>query len=152
MNVMRMLALLSFTLIGALAPYIAAAALGETEVSVQADAEQLRASIKSEDRVGYRVHEVQLPSGTLLREFVGPDGKVFAVAWRGPHPPNLRQALGRYFDVYVSAPNPQRADHKHLQIQQGDLVVQASGHMRAFSGRAYLAGAVPGGVNLGDLH
>jgi Protein of unknown function (DUF2844) len=150
---MRILALLNVALLGALGPHMAAAALGEPEVSVQADAEQLRASIKSiQDRVGYRVHEVELPSGTLLREFVGPDGKVFAVAWRGPHPPNLRQALGRYFDTYVSAPNPQRVDHKHLQIQQGDLVVQASGHMRAFSGRAYLTGAIPSGVNLGDLH
>ena len=149
---MRILALLNLVLAGALGPQLAAATLGEPEVSVQADAEQLHASIKSEDRVGYRVHEVQLPSGTLLREFVGPDGKVFAVAWRGPYPPNLRQTLGRYFDAYVSAPNPPRSDHRHLQIQQGDLVVQASGHMRAFSGRAYLASAVPSGVNLGDLH
>jgi Protein of unknown function (DUF2844) len=152
MTTVRIVVLLNFVLAAALGPRMAAATLGEPEVSVQADAEQLRASIKSEDRVGYRVHEVQLPSGTVLREFVGPDGKVFAVAWRGPYPPNLRQALGRYFDTYASAPNPQRFDHKHLQIRQGDLVVQASGHMRAFSGRAYLASAVPDGVNLGDLH
>jgi Protein of unknown function (DUF2844) len=153
MNVMRIWSLLNLVLLGTLGPHIAAATLGEPEVSVQADAEQLRASIKStEDRVGYRVHEVALPSGTLLREFVGPDGKVFAVAWRGPHPPDLRQALGRHFDTYVSAPNPRRFDHKHLQIQQDDLVVQAGGHMLAFSGRAYLISAVPSGVNLGDLH
>ena len=144
---------LILALAGALGPRMAAATLGEPEVSVKADAEQLRASIKStEDRVGYRVHEVQLPSGTLLREFVGPDGKVFAVAWHGPYAPNLRQALGRYFDTYVSAPSPQRFDHKHLQIQQGDLVVQASGHMRAFSGRAYLTGAIPTDVNLAEVH
>ena len=32
-----------------------------------------------------------------------------------------------------------RSDRKHLQIQQGDLVrARPSGHMRAFSGRAYL--------------
>jgi hypothetical protein len=39
-----------------------------------------------------------------------------------------------------------------LQIQQGDLVVQMSGHMRALFGRAYLASAIPSGVNVGDLH
>jgi Protein of unknown function (DUF2844) len=146
-------ALLNLVLAGALGSRIAAASLGEPEASVRDDVERLQASIKSsEDRAGYRVHEVRLPSGTLLREFVGPDGKVFAVAWQGPTVPNLRQALGRYFDTYVSAPKPARSDRKHLQIQQGDLIVQASGHMLAFSGRAYLASAIPTGVNLGDLH
>jgi hypothetical protein len=141
-------------LIAALGPRIAGATLGEPEVTVQSDVAQLRASIKSsEDRVGYRLHEIQLPGGTLLREFVAPGGNVFAVAWNGPTKPNLRQALGKYFDAMVSAPKPKFADRRHLQIQQGDLVVQGSGHMRAgFSGRAYLVSAIPSGVNLGDLH
>jgi len=145
--------LLSAVLIAALGPRIAGATLGEPEVTVQSDVAQLRASIKnSDDRAGYRVHEIQLPGGTLLREFVAPDGNVFAVAWNGPTKPDLRQALGKYFDAMVSAPKPKFADRRHLQIQQGDLVVQGSGHMRAFSGRAYLASAIPSGVNLGDLH
>ncbi len=145
--------LLSAVLIAALGPRIAGATLGEPEITVQSDVAQLRASIKnSDDRAGYRVHEIQLPGGTLLREFVAPGGNVFAVAWNGPTKPNLRQALGKYFDAMVSAPKSKFADRRHLQIQQGDLVVQGSGHMRAFSGRAYLASAVPSGVNLGDLH
>jgi hypothetical protein len=145
--------LLSAVLIAALGPRIAGATLGEPEITVQSDVAQLRASIKnSSDRASYRVHEIQLPGGTLLREFVAPGGNVFAVAWNGPTKPNLRQALGKYFDAMVSAPKPKFADRRHLQIQQGDLVVQGSGHMRAFSGRAYLASAVPSGVNLGDLH
>jgi len=150
----KIAALLCTVLMTALGPRIAGATLGEPEITVQSDVAQFRASIKSsEDRVGYRIHEIQLPGGTLLREFVAPDGNVFAVAWNGPTPPNLRQALGKYFDAIVSAPKPRFADHRHLQIQQGDLVVQGSGHMRAgFSGRAYLASAIPSGVNLGDLH
>jgi hypothetical protein len=150
----KIAAVLCAVLIAALGPRIASATLGEPEISVQSDVAQLRASIKtSEDRVGYRIHEIQLPDSTLLREFVAPDGNVFAVAWNGPTQPNLRQALGKYFDALASAPRPKFADHRHLQIQQGDLVVQASGHMRAaFSGRAYLASAIPSGVNLGDLH
>jgi hypothetical protein len=91
-----------------------------------------------------------LASGTVVREFAGLDGKVFAVAWHGPHVPDLRQTLGKYFDTMQSAPRA-HADRNHLHIQQGDLVVQAGGHMRAFSGRAYLASAVPTGVNLGDV-
>jgi hypothetical protein len=143
----------SALLLAALGPRIASATLGEAEITVQTDVAQLRASIKSsQDRASYRVHEIQLPGGTLLREFVAPNGNVFAVAWNGPTKPNLRQALGKYFDAYVSAPKPKYADLKHVNIQQGDLVVQGSGHMRALSGRAYLASAIPSGVNPGDLH
>src|ERR1700730_8992149 len=101
----KITALLSAVLITALGPRIAGATLGEPEITVQSDVAHLRASIKSsEDRVGYRVHEIQLPTGTVLREFVAPGGNVFAVAWNGPTKPNLRQAFGKYFDALISAP------------------------------------------------
>jgi hypothetical protein len=146
-------AALGAVLIAALGPRIASATLGEPEVTVQTDVARAHASIKSsQDRASYRVHEIQLPSGTVMREFVAPNGNVFAVAWQGPTRPDLRQALGRYFDAYTSAPRSKLADRRHVQIQQGDLVVQAGGHMRALSGRAYLLSAIPGGVNVGDLH
>jgi Protein of unknown function (DUF2844) len=135
----------------AFAPCIADAGLGQPESTVQADAVQLKGSIKATEHAGYRVQEIQLPSGTLVREFVGADGIVFAVAWNGPTVPNLRQTLGPYFDNFVAAAHAKHADHHHLQIQQSDLVVQAAGHMRAFSGRAYLPQAVPAGVSIGDL-
>ena len=148
----KIAALVSALLIAALTPRLASATLGEPEVTVQTDVAKFHASLKSSERAGYRVHEVQLPSGTVLREFVAPNGNVFAVAWTGPTRPDLRQALGRYFEPYVSAPRAKYSDRRHVQIQQGDLVVQAGGHMRALSGRAYLVSAVPSGVNLGDLH
>ena len=140
-------------LVVALIPGIALATLGEPESTVQTDVTRSLASIKSsQQHEGYRVHEIELPSGTVMREFVGTDGKVFAVAWHGPTRPDLRQALGQYFDAYVSAPRAKIADRRHVQIQQGDLIVQAGGHMGALSGRAYLASAVPSGVSVGDLH
>jgi hypothetical protein len=139
--------------IAALIPHVASATLGEPEITVQADVARAHAAIKSsEDRTGYRVHEIQLPSGTVMREFVAPNGSVFAVAWQGPTRPDLRQALGQYFDAFASAPRSKLSDRRHLQIQQGDLVLQSGGHMRALSGRAYLQSAIPSGVNLGDLH
>jgi hypothetical protein len=141
----------SAVLIAALSPCIAAAALGEAESSVQTDVAALRGSIKVTERTGYRLHEIQLPSGTVVREFAAPNGAVFAVAWNGPTVPNLQQTLGKYFDNYVTAARAKHAGHRHLQIQQSDLVVQADGHMRAFSGRAYLPQSVPSGVNVGDL-
>jgi len=152
-NEFKIAALSSVLLTAALGPRPASATLGEAEMTVQSDVTQLSASIKSsQDRAGYRMHEIQLPGGTLLREFVAPDGNVFAVAWSGPTKPNLRQVLGKHFDTYVSAPKPKFADRRHLNMQQGDLVVQGGGHMRALYGRAYLASAIPAGVNLGDLH
>ena len=135
----------------ALAPCIASATLGEPELSVQTDVAQVKGSIKVTNRSSYRLHEIQLPSGTVVREFAGADGNVFAVAWKGPTVPNLRQTLGRYFDNYVTAAKANRSGRHHLSIRQSDLVIQASGHMRAFSGRAYLPLAMPGGVSVGDV-
>lgn len=140
-------------LIAALLPHVASATLGQPEITVQTDVAQAHAAIKSsEDRTGYRVHEIQLPSGTVMREFVAPNGTVFAVAWQGPTRPDLRQVLGQYFDAFASVARTKLTDRRHLQIQQGDLVLQSGGHMRALSGRAYLQSAIPSGVNLGDLH
>jgi hypothetical protein len=87
----------------------------------------------------------------VVREYSGLDGNVFAVTWIGPFMPNLRQMLGRYFDAYATAPKSGHADHHHLQIRLNDLVVQESGHMRAFTGRAYLPQAIPDGVSVEDL-
>jgi len=148
----KVAALRSVMLIAALSPAVALATLGEPEASVQSDVAQLQGSIKATTpRANFRVHEIQLPSGTSLREFVSLDGNVFAVAWNGPFMPNLRQAFGRYFESFVAGARLNHSDHKHLQILQPDLVVQTQGHMRAFYGRAYLPLALPSGFNLGDL-
>ena len=135
----------------ALLPHLACAALGEPEASVAADVSQLKGSIKSTLRGNYQVHEIQLPSGTVLREFAGVGGNVFAVAWSGPAIPDLRQALGRYFDVYVTAAQARQGGRRHLQIEQSEFVMQSSGHMRAFSGRAYLPQALPAGISAEEI-
>jgi hypothetical protein len=138
-------------LIAVLGPCIAAAALGQPEASVKSDVAQMRGSLKVTDNASYRSHEIQMPSGTLVREFSGVDGRVFAILWDGPVMPNLRQTLGQYFDNYVAAAKANRSGHHHLEIHQTDLVVRSAGHMRAFSGIAYLPQAVPSGVSIGEL-
>jgi hypothetical protein len=147
-----------FALSGALGlalllPCIASATLGEPEASVQKDVTQLRGSDQASYQASYRVHEIQLPSGTAVREFVSLDGNVFAIAWSGRAAPNLQQTLGQFFDPYVAALQAKHTDHRHVQVQLDNLVVQAVGHMRGtFAGRAYLPKAIPAGVSLGDLH
>ena len=136
----------------ALLPRMAGAALGQPEASAAADALALKGSIKSTEQASYRIHTIELPSGAVLREFATPGGNVFAVAWSGPSLPNLRQSLGQYFDEYVTAAQAKRGSHHQLVIQQDDLVVQSSGHMRDFSGRAYVPRALPAGVTTDELH
>lgn len=142
---------LAALLSAALLPHAANAALGGPETEVAAEAQVLKASVKSTARTTYTVHTIQLPSGTVLREYAVAGGNVFAVAWSGPSLPNLRQALGQYFDSYVSGAKAQPGSHRHLEIRQSDLVVQSGGHMRAFSGRAYLPQGLPSGVSLDEL-
>jgi Protein of unknown function (DUF2844) len=135
----------------ALVPRLACAALGEPESSIAGDVQHLKGSIKATDRGNYRVHEIQLPSGTVLREYAAVGGDVFAVAWSGPAIPDLRQALGRYFDVFVTAAKAKQGGRRHLQIEQSGFVMQSSGHMRAFSGRAYLPQALPPGTSADEI-
>jgi Protein of unknown function (DUF2844) len=135
----------------ALSPNFAAAALGEPETSIQGDVAKFQGRVNSTEHLTYRVHEIALPSGTVVREYVALGGAVFAIAWRGPKVPNLRQALGRYFDNYVATAKATPINHRRLDIAQTDLVVHAMGHMRAFSGIAYVPQAIPSGVSVGEL-
>jgi hypothetical protein len=130
---------------------MSAAALGAPESSIQGDVAKLEGTVNSTQHLTYRVHEITLPSGTVLREFVAPGGAVFAVAWHGPILPNLRQALGTYFDEYVAAARVSPVKHRRLDINRADLVVHAAGHPRSFSGIAYLPTSLPSGVSAGEL-
>jgi hypothetical protein len=130
---------------------MACASLGEPETSIQGDVAKFQGVVNTTEHLTYRVHEIDLPSGTVLREFVAQGGAVFAVAWHGPTIPNLRQALGKYFDNYVAAAKVSPVNHRRLDINQLDLVVHAAGHMRSFSGIAYLPQSVPSGVSVGEL-
>jgi len=125
----------------------ALASLGGEESTVATDHAMLagQSQIKIARVQRYAVHEMAAPSGTVVREFVSPAGKVFAVAWRGPSMPDLRQVLGPYFDTYVAAVAQRKAKGPVNVVLPG-LVVQSSGHMRAFAGKAYLPDAVPAGV------
>jgi len=122
----------------------AGAALGGDVSSIEAD----RVSIKGEVRAGmvsgYEVREITTSAGALVREYLTPAGKVFALSWRGPTIPDLRQILGAYYARYAQAVSgPHAGDHRHLTIEQPGLIVQSSGRMRAFYGRAWDPALLP---------
>jgi uncharacterized protein DUF2844 len=129
----------------------ALAALGADVESIATDQLKLKGMAHVTSAQAYAVHEIQTPSGTLVREYVSPAGKVFAVSWRGPRMPDLKQTLGAYFQQYTSAPRAGPADRKHFAINLPDLVMQSSAHGRMYAGRAYVPGLVPQNVSVTDI-
>jgi hypothetical protein len=128
-------------------PTFAFAALGGDESSIQADQAHMRAAVRIARTASYAVHELQAPTGHVIREYVSPSGTVFGVAWQGPSKPDMRQFLGTYFDQYMQAADQiERHGHGPLVIQLPNLVVVSAGHMRAFSGKAYLPQMLPEGM------
>ena len=134
-----------------LVPAAALASLGDVAGSIEMDRVHLMASARIVVAPRYTVHELQAPGGTVVREFVAPSGLVFAVAWRGPFMPDLRQTLGVYFEPYQGAVRANRLSHSHVSVSQPDLVVNSEGHLRAFFGQAYLRRAIPPGVTVDEL-
>jgi hypothetical protein len=128
------------------------AALGDGAASVSADAQRLKASPQLIEHAAYTVHELQAPTGTVVREFVSPAGVVFAISWRGPLKPNLPLLLGRYFADYANAARAPGSTRTHLNIEQPNLIVRADGHMRSFAGLAVLPQLLPANVSEGELH
>jgi hypothetical protein len=131
-------------------PLSAFGSLGGDESSVQVDRAQTNGRLEVARVPRYAVHEIRVPSGTVVREYVSPSGKVFGVAWKGPTMPDLRQVLGPYFDRYVEAA-AKRTTRGPVLIRQPGLVVQSSGHMRAFAGFAYVPEALPEDVGAEEI-
>jgi len=125
------------------------AALGGDVSSVQTDQAYMRASIKTTAGQAYTLHEIKTPAGTIVREFVSADGKVFGVAWRGPSMPPMQQILGTFFPQFSAGVEARQSGHVRrgpLNIQEPGLVVQNNGHPRGFFGRAYVPGMLPQGI------
>jgi hypothetical protein len=136
------------------APCFVWASLGGDVTSVEADRAKMQASLQTMSKDLYSIHEIHAPNDLVVREFVSPMGKVFGVAWQGPSRPDMRQLLGTYFEPFANATQSQkvhRVGRGPLVIQQPGLVVQMSGHVRAFSGSAYIPQMVPAGVHAEEI-
>lgn len=129
-------------------------ALGGDVTSVEADRAKMEATMQTTSRQLYTVHEMHTANNVTVREFVSPAGKVFGVAWEGASRPDMKQLLGVYFDQYTQAVQKQetkRVGRAPLLIQHTGFVMQMTGHMRAFTGRAYIPQLVPAGVQIEEL-
>jgi len=123
------------------------AALGGDEGSVVSDQIKFQASRRVVPEHGYRVHEISRDDGTLIKEYVSFDGKVFGVSWKGPTLPDLSQLLGSSFAEFQNSLNSKVGRRQTAVVHNSDLVVESTGHTRAFQGRAYLRSLLPDGVS-----
>ena len=135
-------------------PFSLSASLGRGATSVQEDLAKMQGTLNSSSGNSYTLHEIQTPAGVAIKEYASPVGQVFAVTWKGPFHPDLRQLLGSYYDEYVQAVQTQRAQRRSrgpILIQHAGLVVEVSGHLRSFTGRAYLPQQLPAGMHVEDI-
>lgn len=131
----------------------AQASLGGDARSVETDRVQLKAVAVVTPGTAFTVHQLTLPSGTLVSEYLSPAGKVFAVAWRGIEIPDPRQTLGDYYTAASAALNnsPRGSDHRHRVVEQADLVVHLSVTIRDYAGLVYVPALLPRGLSPSDL-
>ena len=139
--------LLAVALVICAFPLTGSATLGGDVSSVQNDQEHMRASLRVTNGTSYTVHEVRAATGHVVKEYVSPAGRVFAVSWQGPTIPDMQQIIGTYFEQYIRAAQARHGGHGPLLIELPELVVQQGGHMRAFSGKAYVPQLLPQGVS-----
>ena len=135
-------------------PFSAFGTLGGSLDSVQADRAHLKANLRITEGSGYTVHELTTPTDIVVREYISPGGVVFGVTWRGPFIPDMQQLLGGYFEQYALAAKAERERHVGrvpLNIHLPGLVVQTSGHMRSYFGRAYDPQLLPAGASPDDV-
>ena len=137
-----------------LLPFQAWAVLGGDTSSVHSDVARMKGTLRVHQDESYIVHEIKADTGTVVREYVSPTGTVFAVSWAGAFVPDMQQLLGAYFQQYSAAVKARKASYvgrRPINIQEPGLVVQAGGHMRAYSGRVYIPRLVPEGVKAEDI-
>jgi hypothetical protein len=100
----------------------------------------------------YSVSATTLAGGTTVREYVGANGVVFAVAWNGPFLPDLRELLGRHFATFTGASARQpKAGHGRVRVAQPDVTIESTGHMRAYAGRAWVNSLLPAGFDTDSI-
>ncbi len=109
-------------------------------------------SLAAAGNANYTVSQSTLDGGTVVREYSDSSGVVFAVSWNGPFLPDLRTLLGTHFDTLrTEAAKKPKAGHSQLAVDRSDVVIVSNGHMRSFSGKAWIPGALPAGFSTDSM-
>jgi Protein of unknown function (DUF2844) len=131
----------------------ARAGLGGDLTSVLDDAADMHGAVQTSPLQQFEIDEIVTDNGMRVREFLNRKGIVFAVTWAGPAAPDLRRLLGAQFAVYASAltTRTRLGLQRSVRVATPDLVVESEGHLRNFTGRAYLPAMLPIGVATTDI-
>jgi hypothetical protein len=125
----------------------ARAALGDDVSSVEQDRVRMHASLQVRQNANYQIHELTTAIGSTVREFVGQNGKVFAVSWSGGWRPNLRDILGAHYDRFIAQTRGKRRAQGPARIELPGMVVFMGTYLRTSFGQAYLTDQLPAGFS-----
>ncbi|GGC60491.1 DUF2844 domain-containing protein [Undibacterium terreum] len=131
----------------------ASAALGgaPTDFGAKDSGRQVRSLAASKNGSSYNVTESTLSSGTVVKEYAAA-GVVFAVSWKGPSMPDLQTLLGKHGETLnAQAARKPKAGNSQVSVNQADVVIHSGGHMRAYTGSAYLPSELPAGFTADDI-
>ena len=130
------------------------AALGQSAATVGRDQAVMRGQLRSGSVNGYSIDTITV-AGLEIKEYVSPEGVVFAVVWKGTGVPDLPLLLGEYFGEYreglAKARNRKPRVREPFRMKSDGLVVEQAGNSRSLWGRAYLSTHLPPGVRPEDI-
>jgi Protein of unknown function (DUF2844) len=129
-----------------LAPGIAHATLGGDVVSVHKNQMAIGGELRLERCAYGERHVMQLANGTVVRQYLSPSGMVYAVTWRGPRTPNLRELLGTYF-AQLSRLDRARGGRHAMTLTGDDFLMRSIGRRDLFAGGAWVPSLLPSGVD-----
>jgi hypothetical protein len=119
------------------------AALGDDVSSVNSDVRALGGQHQMVAKVGYNLHQITASDGSMVKEFVSPEGKVFGISWHGHFMPNLQQLLGTHMTDLQQGQRTQFVRRRAVTIQTDSFVFSSFGRLRSFHGRAYVPSLIP---------
>lgn len=124
------------------------AVLGGSASTTEHDRAMMNGRRHSVQRAGYTVETIEAP-GVVIREYVSPDGIVFAVAWRQQKGiVNLEQLLGPYYAEYSRAVlNQPRRSQRFRHVETEHAIIETGGRMGAVWGRAWAGSLLPSGIS-----
>ena len=132
----------------------AQAVLGAAQDTVQADQLRFQGRHHQHSQWPMTVHDISLPDGSGIRQFVNPAGQVFAVSWHTRLKPDLAALLGAHYpgpDALAGTPQGIASARQRRSMRRSYLVLHQGGRVGAFAGLAYVPALVPQGVDADAL-
>ena len=128
------------------------AGLGERAESVVRDHATLHGTaLRVTPMSNYEVHEITPEHGGRVREYVSPEGQVFATTWSGPVMPDLKVVLAAHYPDYLAGAQARRASHHVLSVATAGMVLRIVKLPRGIAGSAHVPALVPPGVSVQDI-